>query len=58
MHFVSTQSADIVLLDADPLADIRNTQKIDAVVSRGRYYSRQDLNAMLGRAATAAVAVH
>ncbi len=34
------KSADLVLLDADPLADIQNTQKIDAVVSRGRYYSR------------------
>ena len=35
------KSADLVLLDADPLEDIRNTQKIDAVVMRGRYYSRR-----------------
>jgi hypothetical protein len=43
------KSADLVLLDADPLEDIRNTQKIAAVVMRGRYYSRQDLDAMLER---------
>jgi len=52
------KSADIVLLDADPLADIRNTQKIGAVVSRGHYYSRRDLDAMLERAAAAAAVVH
>jgi imidazolonepropionase-like amidohydrolase len=28
--------ADLVLLDADPLADIRNSKKISAVVSKGR----------------------
>lgn len=37
--------ADLVLLSADPLRDIRNTRKIDAVVMRGRYYSRLDLDA-------------
>ncbi len=41
------KSADLVLLDADPLEDIRNTQKINAVVMRGRYYSRGDLDGML-----------
>ncbi len=45
------KSADLVLLDADPLEDIRNTQKINAVVMRGRYYSRTDLDGMLERAA-------
>jgi imidazolonepropionase-like amidohydrolase len=45
------KSADLVLLDADPLADIRNTQKIYAVVMRGHYYSRVDLDGMLERAA-------
>jgi imidazolonepropionase-like amidohydrolase len=39
--------ADLVLLNADPLADIHNTEKIEAVVMRGRYYSREDLDAML-----------
>jgi hypothetical protein len=41
------KAADLVLLTADPLEDIHNTQKIEAVVMRGRYYSRKDLNAML-----------
>ena len=41
------KSADLVLLNADPLEDIRNTQKIEAVILRGRYYSRKDLNTML-----------
>jgi len=52
------KSADLVLLDADPLADIQNTQKIAAVVSRGRYYSRQDLDAMLERTAALSATVH
>ena len=45
------KSADLVLLDADPLADIHNTQKIAAVVMRGRYYSRADLDKLLAGAA-------
>ena len=45
------KSADLILLDADPLEDIRNTQKINTVVMRGHYYSRADLDAMLERAA-------
>ncbi len=52
------KSADMVLLDADPLADIQNTQKINAVVSRGRYYSRQDLDAVLERTAALSATVH
>ena len=43
------KSADLVLLNADPLADIRNTEKIEAVILRGRYFSRQDLDGMLAR---------
>jgi imidazolonepropionase-like amidohydrolase len=39
--------ADLVLLDANPLDDIRNTQKIAAVIANGRYFSRADLNKML-----------
>jgi Amidohydrolase family len=39
--------ADFVLLDANPLEDISNTQKIWAVVVNGRYLSRSDLDAML-----------
>lgn len=39
--------ADMVLLDANPLDDIRNTQKIAGVVANGRYFSRTDLDNML-----------
>lgn len=39
--------ADFVLLNANPLEDIRNTQAIYGVVLKGRYYSRRDLDAML-----------
>ena len=52
------KSADLVLLDADPLQDIRNTQKIGGVVLRGRYYARQDLDAMLERVAALSAAAH
>jgi imidazolonepropionase-like amidohydrolase len=31
--------ADLLIVDADPLADIRNTQKIHAIVAGGRYIS-------------------
>jgi imidazolonepropionase-like amidohydrolase len=51
------KSADMVLLDADPLEDIHNTQKISGVVMRGHYYSRQDLDAMLERVAAISAAV-
>ena len=40
-------TADLVLLDANPLQDIRNTRKIFGVVVGGRYYSREDVNKML-----------
>jgi imidazolonepropionase-like amidohydrolase len=39
--------ADLVLLDANPLDDIRNTQKISGVVLGGRYFSRADLDGIL-----------
>lgn len=32
--------ADLVLLEGDPLADIRNTRRIRAVVARGRWFDR------------------
>jgi hypothetical protein len=41
------RTADLVLLDADPLEDIRNTRKIFGVILGGKYYSRRDLDAML-----------
>ncbi len=39
--------ADLVLLDANPLDDIRNTQKIRAVVANGRLLRRADLDRLL-----------
>ncbi len=39
--------ADLVLLDANPLDDIRNTRRISAVVANGRYYSREQLDRIL-----------
>jgi hypothetical protein len=39
--------ADLVLLDANPLADIRNTQQIRAVIADGRLYRRADLDRLL-----------
>jgi imidazolonepropionase-like amidohydrolase len=39
--------AEIVLLDANPLADIANTQKVDAVITGGRLYRRGALDAIL-----------
>ena len=50
------KAADLVLLDADPLEDIHNTQKIAGVVMRGHYYSRTALDAMLERTAAMAAA--
>jgi imidazolonepropionase-like amidohydrolase len=41
--------ADLVLLDANPLEDIRNTQKVRAVVADGRLYRRADLDQLLAR---------
>jgi Amidohydrolase family len=47
--------ADLVLLDANPLEDIRNTQRIAAVISNGRFYDRKALDNMLAQAQMAAL---
>ncbi|HXC48919.1 MAG TPA: amidohydrolase family protein [Candidatus Sulfotelmatobacter sp.] len=39
--------ADLVLLDSNPLQDIKNTRKIQSVVLAGRYFSRADLDHLL-----------
>jgi len=39
--------ADLVLLNENPLTDIKNTRKIDTVILNGRVYGRDQLNAML-----------
>jgi imidazolonepropionase-like amidohydrolase len=48
--------ADMVLLNANPLDDIRNTQKIAGVIANGRYFSRADLDKMLAGVEAAAKA--
>jgi len=39
--------ADLILLDANPLTDIKNTTRINAVIQNGRYLSRTDLDRIL-----------
>ncbi len=39
--------ADLILLNANPLNDIQNTQKIDAVILKGRLLTRHDLSNLL-----------
>jgi imidazolonepropionase-like amidohydrolase len=39
--------ADLLLLDANPLDDIHNTQKIRAVILRGKLLDRNELDALL-----------
>jgi imidazolonepropionase-like amidohydrolase len=48
------KTADLVLLDKDPLADIHNTRSIQAVVLNGRLFPRAALDAMLAKAQTLA----
>ena len=45
--------ADIVVLDADPLSNIRNTRRIFAVVQGGRLFSRADLDSLLAQVRSA-----
>jgi imidazolonepropionase-like amidohydrolase len=46
--------ADLVLLDANPLADISNTKKIAAVIAGGRYLPRESLDKILADVEAAA----
>jgi imidazolonepropionase-like amidohydrolase len=41
--------ADLVLLDANPLADIHNTQRISAVILRGKLLDRKALDEVLAK---------
>jgi hypothetical protein len=43
--------ADLVLLDADPIASVQNMHRIVGVVRAGTYHSRQDLDALAARVA-------
>ena len=50
--------ADLVLLDADPLAQIGNTRRIAGVVLRGRFMPKAELRRMLRRVEDAARRAH
>lgn len=52
--------ADVVILDADPLADIANVRRVRGVVARGRYFDRAALDALVqqGRVAAAPIAAY
>src|SRR6476661_7574594 len=41
------KDADLLLLSANPLDDVRNIRRIEAVVSRGRVYNRRDLRELV-----------
>jgi hypothetical protein len=47
--------ADLVVLDENPLADIRNISRIDSVVLRGQLFNRAALDKMLEGARAAAL---
>jgi imidazolonepropionase-like amidohydrolase len=46
------QNADLVLLDANPMESIANTRRIDGVMLRGRWLSKNDIRVMLNALAT------
>ena len=48
------RAADVVLLDANPLEDIRNVRRINAVIIGGRYLPRTALDSLLTSAEAAA----
>ncbi|MGB2712395.1 MAG: hypothetical protein WBC33_12875 [Conexibacter sp.] len=48
--------ADVLLLDADPLDDVRNVRQIHGVMTRGRWHDRADLDARIERMHEAAQA--
>jgi len=50
--------ADLVLLEGNPLEDIANTRRIAGVFAQGRYYSHQDLDAMLAGGRQIAQVIH
>lgn len=47
------KNADLVLLDANPIADAASLDKVSAVFLRGRYYPRNALDALLAKVAAA-----
>jgi len=53
-HDEAGKIADLVLRGGNPLEDIRNTQRINAVVSNGRLFDRKALDKLLADAEGAA----
>ena len=51
-----SKTANLVLLAANPLEDIKNTRKIHAVVLKGKLLTRADLDKLLQDAAAKAAA--
>ena len=47
------RDADLVLLDANPLDDVKNSQRIHGVMLRGRWYSRAEISQRLARLSNA-----
>jgi len=45
------KSADLFLVDADPLVDITNTQRVVGVARQGRFFDRAALDSLLNDAA-------
>lgn len=52
------KTANLTLLTANPLEDIRNSKKIDAVVLKGKLLTRTDLDQLLHSVATKAAAAN
>jgi imidazolonepropionase-like amidohydrolase len=48
------RQADLVILDADPLEDVENLHRINAVVRAGKHYSAADLAALKATVAASA----
>lgn len=44
--------ADLVLLEANPLEDITNTRRIEAVILRGKFINKSELEGMLNKVET------
>jgi imidazolonepropionase-like amidohydrolase len=41
------KTASLVLVRGDPLQDVRQAQEIEAVFLRGRYFGREELDALM-----------
>ena len=44
--------ADLVILNENPLLDIANTKRVEAVIKQGAFYDREDLDSMLANLAS------